>query len=111
MPNVTTDSTTASGEHNQASIQSKAGALIILHIVHLFRKDKHCHAEEDQQDTYVVNFNFLLTIQLTYSYLVSTAKPGGTDPPLALGKLGQEGHKVKASLCYETKTLSQRNEK
>ena len=111
MPNVTTDSTSASVEQHQENIQSKAGALIILHIVHLFRKDKHCCAEEDQQDAHLLNFSFLLTIQLTYSYLVSTAKSGGTDPPLALGKLGQEGRKVKASLGYETKTLSQRNEK
>lgn len=71
---------------------------------------KYCCAEEDQQDTHPLNFSFLLAIQLPYSYLVSTAKSGDTDPPLALGKLGQEGHKVKASLGYETKTLSQRNE-
>lgn len=98
---------------------SLRGALLGKHSVqswcfnyssHCSPVQKHCCAEEDQQDTHPLNVSFLLAIQLPYSYLVSTAKSGDTDPPLALGKLGQEDHKVKASLGYETKTLSQRNE-
>lgn len=55
-----------------------------------------------------MNFNFSLTIQLTYSYLLSTAKSWGIHPLLALGKLRQQGRKFKASLGCEAR-LFQRN--